>query len=669
MPKRRLLTVVAVLVLIVIAQPARVSLQAHEPPVSDTIAIVGATLIDGTAVPPRTADVLIRGNRIAAVGAKLDVPKGARVVMAQGQTLLPGIFDIHTHLPYSTQSLSPDWPKNLKAYLYCGVTSVVDFGSYAEMFEPMRRLIASGVVPAPRISLAARISTPGGHGAEGGRGDFFTLEVQTPRQARAAIRRLLPYKPDVIKAFTDGWRYNTIPDLTSMNEATLSALVDEAHQHGLKVLTHTVTVERDKIAARAGVDVIDHGAGNADVDDELIALLKQHGTTYASTLAVYEDHRNALASPLAQQVVEPAVKQAMAPQRSEVAREGPAPESGAVGNRAAPRGNRANPDSAIDPAAQRAARWQHLTHNVATLQAAGVRLGNGTDAGETATFHGYAALHEIELAVAAGVPPLAALQNATLNSARALGVDKERGSIEPGKLADLLLVRGAPQQNIADIENITRVFFDGREVDRERLAADIAAAGLTPLPAVKIAELADDFEGAAAHANGAGGNDEDALRSDLGTRWVTAMDAGADHSDAIYERVLRAAGNHALLVTANMSLAERPFVAATLPLARGGIEPADLRSFRGISFDVRGDGDYTFVAPTRAVRTSNFFQAPFSATPHWQNVGIDFATLKQPDQRTPAPWIGDDALALIFRIPGKPQEQRWLELDNIRFYK
>src|SRR5205085_7083299 len=99
---------------------------------------------------------------------------------------------------------------------------------------------------------------------------------------------------------TDGWRYNTAPDLTSMNEATLAALVDEAHQHGLKVLTHTVTVERDKIAARAGVDVIDHGAGNADVDDELVLLLKQHGTTYSSTLAVYEDHRNPLASALAQ---------------------------------------------------------------------------------------------------------------------------------------------------------------------------------------------------------------------------------------------------------------------------------------------------------------------------------------------------------------------------------
>jgi len=150
---------------------------------------------------------------------------------------------------------------------------------------------------------------------------------------------------------------------------------------------------------------------------------------------------------------------------------------------------------------------------------------------------------------------------------------------------------------------------------------------------------------------------------------MATMDAGADHSDAIYERVLRTAGDHALLVTAKMSVAERPYVAATLPLSRGSIEPVDLRGLRGVSFDVRGDGDYTLIVPTRAIRSSNFFQAPFSATPQWHSVRIDFATLKQADQRTPAQWTGDDALAVIFRINGKPQEQRWLELDNVRFYK
>src|SRR4029078_2756754 len=96
--------------------------------------------------------------------------------------------------------------------------SVVDFGTCPETVEPVRRLIRTGVVAAPRISLAVRITTPGGHGAEGGRGELFSLEVSTAREARAAVRRALSYQPDVIKAFTDGWRYGAAPDLSSMNE-------------------------------------------------------------------------------------------------------------------------------------------------------------------------------------------------------------------------------------------------------------------------------------------------------------------------------------------------------------------------------------------------------------------------------------------------------------------
>lgn len=345
------------------------------------IAIVGATVVDGTGTEPRAETVVVRGDRIVSVGA--EVPSGARVIHAEGQTLLPGLFDLHTHLPYSASSAPADWGKNLKAYLYNGITSVVDFGTYPETFEPMRRLIREGIVPGPHIDLAARITTPGGHGAEGGRGDFFSQEVQTPREGRAAILRILPYRPDVVKVFTDGWRYGTAPDMTSMDEATLTAIVDEAHKHDLPVLTHTVTLAKAKIAARAGVDVIDHGVGDAAADPELIGLLRAHNTTYASTLAVFE-----------------------------------------------PR----NPEPA------RARRWSYLLGNIAALREAGVWFATGTDAGEPGTPHGRATLREMELLVKGGLSPLEAIAAATGNSARALRVMKDRGTIAPGKVADLLLV-------------------------------------------------------------------------------------------------------------------------------------------------------------------------------------------------------------------------------------
>jgi len=105
------------------------------------LAIVNARVFDGSAKPPVAATVVVRGARIAEIGVGVTVPQGATVVDAAGKTLMPGIFDLHTHLPYSAVAgVSGDWPKVLKAYLHSGVTTAVDFGVYPEMFEPMRRL-------------------------------------------------------------------------------------------------------------------------------------------------------------------------------------------------------------------------------------------------------------------------------------------------------------------------------------------------------------------------------------------------------------------------------------------------------------------------------------------------------------------------------------------------
>jgi imidazolonepropionase-like amidohydrolase len=653
------------------------------------LAVVGATVVDGTGRAPFRGTVLVSADgRIAAVGENVAAPEGARVVRAEGQTLLPGLFDLHTHLPYATAGgLSGDWPKNLKAYLYSGVTSVVEFGTYPETFEPMRRLISAGVVQAPRIHYAARFSTPGGHGAEGGRPDFFTLEAQTPRAARAAFRRVLPYKPDVIKVFTDGWRYNAAPDMTSMNEETLAALVEEAHEHGVEVLTHTVTLERAKQAARAGVDVIAHGVGDRPVDEELINLMRGRGTTYVSTLAVYEPRGRDILTPLLSAVLEPAAREQIQPPLTH------APSGGEIVG---------VPPPTVSEA--RRARWANLMHNVGALKAGGVRFGAGTDAGVTGTHHGWATLRELRLLVAGGLTPLQAITAATLDSAKALRVEHERGSIEVGKLADLLLVEGEPHRRIADVERVSRVFLGGVEIDRERLAREIAAPGVTPLPAVKLGALVDDFEGAASlsHGEGArpaegrdakagdgvetrarGGNtargagdapaahDADALRSRLGTLWVNGAEGGHDNTRMVFGRTLRRGRDHALSLVARMSTAERPYARVSVPLTRGAVEPADARGWRGVRFDVRGDGgEYLLVVPTRSARDSNFFQSTFNARPEWRTVRIDFSSLKrQRPAETPAAWTGADLLMLTFEAARPPGSIAWLELDNIRFYR
>ena len=686
-PKSRPLVSLAVLVALVLCGTSFVDHNSTRQvnPDAEVFAVVGATVVDGTGAEAFAGTVVVRGGRIAAVGRDAEIPAGARVIRAEGHTLLPGLFDLHTHLPYATApGVVADWPKNLKAYLYCGVTSVVDFGTYPETFEPMRRLVASGATPGPRIHFAARLTTPGGHGAEGGRGDFFTIEVQTPREARAAVRRLLRYRPDVIKVFHDGWRYGTAPEMTSMNEETLAALCEEAHAHGLKVMTHTVTLERAKQAARAGVDVLVHGVGDREADEELAGLLKSKGTTYVSTLAVYEPRGRDILSPLLSAVLEPVVREAinppLAPPRGEDLPAGPnavipttpPAETNSTNERANP--TTARQESAPQPSPRetaqpsqrelRARRWRHLLHNVSALDRAGARLGAGTDAGVTGTHHGWATLRELRLLVAGGLTPLEALTAATGASARALGVESDRGTVAPGKLADLLLVEGEPHRRIEDVERVSRVFLGGRELDRARLARDIASAELTPLAALAVPEKVDDFESVPDASA-----EPFALRSRLGTLWVNSTDPGHDHSQILFGRTLRRRDNHALSVIGRMSTAERPYVRVAVPLSRGGVEPVDARAYEGVRFDARGDGEYRLLVPTRAARDGAFYQARFRATAEWRAVKIEFEDLRQLETTRPTPWTGADLLTLVFEIERRPAETGWLELDNIRFYR
>jgi imidazolonepropionase-like amidohydrolase len=583
---------------------------------AQSVVVRNATLIDGTGAPPRVADVLISNGRIAAVGSNLPAPT-ATVIDATGKTLLPGLFDLHTHMQSATVGGSgQDWGKNLKAYLLSGVTSVADFGTYGETFATVRRLTASGAWPAPRLHLASRITSPGGHGLEIGRGEIFTQEVLTAREGRAAVRRALVYKPDVIKVFSDGWRYGTSADLTSMEPGTLRAIVEEAHKSGLPVLTHTVTVDKGKVAAQAGVDAIMHGMQDVPFDDDLIAQMKAGKTAYGPTSAVYEPRVPALDF-LLEKLLDPASLEAF----------------------------KGRP-AFVQPAAQRIRKYGVLKRNTAALFAAGIPIVTGTDAGISGTHHGWATLREIALLADSGLPPVEAIKAATLNAARVLRVDKERGSIETGKLADLVLIDGAPHQKIEDIQKIHRVWLGGVEQDLAALAKAIATPGPTPLPAIPAPALLDDFD----RVDG---------RSRLDTRWINTYEGGADLSRALFQRTPRANGNFALAIQAQMSESSKPRVQMTLPLRPGAIEPMDFGAARFLEFEARGDGlAYDLLLVTRARRNAK--PAPFTPGPTWKKFRIPLA-----DLGCPCP----DSTALTFELSRPAGVRTWLELDNIKLLR
>lgn len=575
--------------------------QAAKSANADVVAIMGATVFDGTGAAPHPANVIIRDGRIADVGPNVKAPRGAKVIDAKGEALLPGFFDLHTH--WTPGGVPATTPQIATAYVSAGVTTVSDFNAAPESFAPRRQWLSTLV--APHVNFAARMSTPGGHGADWA--DTATTKwVNTPEAARAAVRALVPYKPDLIKAFTDGWRYGVAPDNTSMDEWTLTALVDEAHKNDLKVFTHTVSVDRGEVAGRAKVDVITHSLQDRRLDAEAIDILKAGGTADTPTLAVYEP-----------------VKPGQPPR---------------------------DPDE--NPTVKQSFRkFDNALHNAKALNDAGVVIALGTDAGMPGTPHGVSTLHEMELMVRAGLTPTQALMAGTALSAKVINLLGDRGTIEKGKRADLVLIKGEPWKTISDVRKTDRVLIDGKLVFGPG-APPMTANQATTLASIAAAAAIDDFE----RADG---------RSSLDTLRTDDPDGGLDRTVEVSQVIARGDQGHALSINARMSMKPRPYAGVIIPLTRGSIQPVDARAFKGVRFEVRGDGDYALGVSTSVGRWS----APFAAGSAWKTVEIPFSALKPAGERgAKGEWTGSDLTEVEFMGGRKGGEKLWMEIDNVGLY-
>ena len=579
--------------------------------------------------------VVWSAERIVAAATDAAAPSDATIIDGSGRTLIPGLFDVHTHLNSSAgQDLRADLQKNLDAYLYYGITTVVDFSGNPEGYGEVRSMIAHGRLTAPHLVLAARFTTPLGHGAEGGR-DNASIEVQTPREARVAMEMLSSFQPDVLKIFTDGWRYGSAPDMTSMDQATLNTLVDLAHSRGMEVLTHTVTVERAKIASRAGVDCLAHAASNSAVDDELIRLMRENKTSYAPTSAVYEPRQPPIDSPRLLDVMEPALLNSV--------------KGMARLDRNEPPADPRNP-----PGPSRSRRFEILKANTLALHRAGIPIVLGTDAGVTGTFHGWASIHELELLCQSGLSPMDALLAGTINAARVLHLD-DRGSIAAGKAADFVLIAGRPDEDIRDIWKMERVFHAGRELDRNSLRENIQKQETRPPETFRPAAQLDNFESASG-------------RSLIGTLWYGAFDPGHDHSRLSYARVLRSQSDHALSIHVSFAQKPEPYASVVIPMSGSMLRAAETSEFTGLEFEVRGEGDYSAALVTALERNGAYPVARFSADASWKKIRIPFHQFLTPIQSARTE-TGLDLLAISFQIPGSPGVSRWMELDNVQFMR
>lgn len=415
-----------------------------------TFALVGGTLVDGTGRPPvPDAVIVVRGGRIAAAGprATTRIPPEAARIDAAGRTILPGLWDMHVHV-----DKVPDF---LLAHLAAGVTTVRDLGSEIEWSVAFRDALARARVLGPRLLLAGMIDgrEPGGNGL---------VQVATPEEARQAVRRYHAAGYQQIKI------YQVVPP------ALVPVITEEAHRLGMTVTGHIPFGMTVVDAVEAGMDQINH-LSLAFFSLLPDSLRRANRTVrYPAALAIDLDGERvrALVGTMLRRgtVLEPT----QGKERREVAAMTVATEPGL--RRLPPELAHSSVREAAEPPEHPAGRdiYRKELDLLRLLHREGVPIIVGTDWSDLA---GHSVHRELEAFVEAGLTPMDAIRAATVVPARVMGLDRELGTVEAGKRADLVVVDGDPLRSIRAMRNVRAVVTAGRMYTTDTLWRLI---GVTP---------------------------------------------------------------------------------------------------------------------------------------------------------------------------------------------
>jgi len=429
------------------------------------VALTNVTIIDGTGSGPKTGQtIIIRGNRIADVGpaASVRVPAGARVMQLTGSTVIPGIVGMHDHLFYTAaggraMQMSFTGPR---LYLASGVTTIRTTGGrspYAEINT--KEAIEAGRVPGPRIHLTAPYITGGTGGSAGS-----MAEITSPEQARRFVAYWAQEGAEWIKAYTD------------IHSADLKAAIDEAHKRGLKVTGHLCSVSFRE-AVDLGIDNLEHGLfTNTDFDP-------QHKPDVCPPNSMVRVGAASMSSDTAKSVIQKMVAKGVGmtsttavyetffkdrPVKDERTLEAMSPEV-----RTAYVAMRTNIDTSSTHPFTTAMLKNAMAFEKAFVDAGG-RLAAGVDpTGIGGALAGFGDQRNYELLIEAGFTPAQAVQIMSANGAKILGVYDKLGSIERGKLADLVVLDGNLASDPSVIRKVTTVFKDGVGYDSAKLIAAV----------------------------------------------------------------------------------------------------------------------------------------------------------------------------------------------------
>lgn len=384
-----------------------------------SLAIRSVRVIDGTGRTIERAMVVIRGTTIAAVGSDRDfsLPRGTTKIDGRGLTLLPGLIDCHVHLclgaePDVVDTIAKEPPaltllkssQAARQTLEAGFTTVRDVGSRDHFIFTLQRAIDAELIPGPRIVAAGlAICMIGGHAR------FIGQEVEGVEQVRSVVRAQIAAGAAVIKVIASGGVLTpgTSPDQAQMTVEELRAAVEEAQRAGRKVAAHAHGSSGMKNAVRAGVHSIEHATF---MDEEAAVMMKQQAVFMVPTLS-------------------------------------------ALATTASCRLGCGIPESVLGKAKSMTKR-----HQVSFKKAhrSGILIAMGTDAGTPFNYHGDNA-QELERMVAFGMSPMQAILASTSAAARLIGIQDQVGTIEKGKLADLLLFEGNPLRRIDLLRDRSRI--------------------------------------------------------------------------------------------------------------------------------------------------------------------------------------------------------------------
>lgn len=418
---------------------------AAAPVLAATTAISNVRIIDGNGgAPIEHGRIILEDRRVLAVGAAsgIPIPAGARRIDGKGGSALPGLADMHVHLLGGTNGVGLDilgYQKYLNALLYAGITTVMDTGNVEPFILQLREEVRAGRVLGPRIYCVGPLID----GADPV-WPALSFAVASKDQVPRLVESLAAEKVDFIKLYVG---------LSDQLVRTISA---EAAKHNVRTIIDQWSRNGSGDIAQEGIAGFAHFPSHR-IGDETIATIKAHHVFLISTLAVQEsalgrrfEDLSFLDNPL---IADTTSKAALDRLRKEY--------GGLSAEQLAAKSTFTN---RVD--------FQGAESNVPRLLAAGILFAAGTDAVYPGDFQGEGLHRELELLVESGLTPLQAITTATKNAAAIVNASNEWGTLEVGKLANLIIVEGAPDRKIGDTRRINVVIKEGEVVDRTALRLD-----------------------------------------------------------------------------------------------------------------------------------------------------------------------------------------------------